>query len=97
MKHLIQKIKKKEFVVGVIGLGYVGLPLIHTFHSNGMSVIGLDVDESKINNLNNGIPYIKHFGSEIMLELSTSPKAKFTTNFSYIPDCDALILFQVYV
>lgn len=92
MEHLIKKIKNKEFTVGVIGLGYVGLPLIHTFHSTGMPVIGLDVDKSKIRKLNEGIPYIKHFGLEVMSYLSESAKAKFSTDFSIAKFCDALIL-----
>ena len=92
MKHLIKKIKNKEFTVGVIGLGYVGLPIIHTFHSTGMPVIGLDVDKSKIQKLNEGIPYIKHFGLEVMSYLSKSSKAQFSTDFSIAKFCDALIL-----
>ena len=59
-KKLANKIKSKEAKIGVIGLGYVGLPLTIRFVEEKFGVIGFDVDEKKIYNLNNGISYFKH-------------------------------------
>ena len=51
--------------IGIIGLGYVGLPLLWTFHQVGEKVIGFDVDPEKINSINAGKTYIKHFKDEL--------------------------------
>jgi len=61
---LLEKIKNKEAVVGIIGLGYVGLPLGLEFALKGFKVLGFDVDESKIPLLKAGKTYIKHISSE---------------------------------
>ena len=52
-------------IVGVLGLGYVGLPLCREFVQGGVEVIGFDVDEDKIQQLNNNKSYIKHISDEI--------------------------------
>ena len=69
---LLKRIEKREFKVGIIGLGYVGLPLMWTFHQKNMPVIGYDIDESKVNCINRGISYIKHLGEEKMKVLAQS-------------------------
>ena len=48
---LLKKIEDWTYTVGIIGLGYVGLPLMWTFHQNDMPVIGFDIDEKKVENL----------------------------------------------
>ena len=58
--ELIKKIKPKEAKIGVIGLGYVGLPLVIRFCEENFHVIGFDVDSSKVEKLNRGQSYIKH-------------------------------------
>lgn len=88
----LQKIHDKSFVVGIIGLGYVGLPLMWTFHKNQLPVLGFDIDPSKIEALEKGIPYIKHLGTEMMQTLAKSDIANATTDFSRIPEADALML-----
>ena len=60
------KIADKTAVVGVIGLGYVGLPLLHAFHQAGFQVIGFDVDPRKINQLHQWENYLKHLGSHMV-------------------------------
>ena len=55
IEQLKNKIDKKKFVTGIIGLGYVGLPLTYSFLKNEMPVIGFDIDTSKIDNLKNSI------------------------------------------
>ena len=53
MNDLLSKIEKKDSKIGIIGLGYVGLPLVSEFLSKGFEVIGIDKDQSKIDSLNN--------------------------------------------
>jgi len=62
---LRQKIDGRLAIVGVVGLGYVGLPLLHTFHKGGFPVIGYDIDGAKVEAIRNGVAYIKHIGPEI--------------------------------
>ena len=56
---LIDKINDKSAKIGVIGLGYVGLPLAIEFTNAGYEVIGIDIDENKVNSINSGKNYIK--------------------------------------
>jgi UDP-N-acetyl-D-glucosamine dehydrogenase len=88
----LQKITDKTYVVGIIGLGYVGLPLMWTFHKNQLPVLGFDIDPAKIDALEKGIPYIKHLGKEMMETLASSKIANATTDFGRIPEADALML-----
>ncbi|MEQ9310835.1 MAG: nucleotide sugar dehydrogenase [Balneolaceae bacterium] len=92
LEELLKKIEDKTFTIGIVGLGYVGLPLMWTFHKNEMPVIGFDIDKKKVENLNNGIPYIKHLGSEMMEMLAKSEKADATDNFSRLNEVDAILL-----
>ena len=62
--ELTAKIKNKSAVVGIIGLGYVGLPLGLEFASKGFKVIGFDIDERKIPVLKSGKTYIKHISGD---------------------------------
>ena len=61
---LAQKIADKKAIVGIIGLGYVGLPLISAFTNAGFKCIGFDVDSEKVRLLKSGTSYIKHISSE---------------------------------
>src|SRR5690625_6872370 len=85
-EQLLEKIEKKEYTVGIIGLGYVGLPLMWTFHEMGMPVMGLDIDEDKVTCIEEGRPYIKHLGEEMMEVLSTSDRCSATTDFSRLKE-----------
>lgn len=90
--HLLQKIEQKKFKIGIIGLGYVGLPLMWTFHKKGMPVIGYDIDDDKIDNLHKGVPYIKHLGAEMMETLANSDRCEATSDFSRLDEADALLM-----
>lgn len=92
IEQLKSKIDDKKFVTGIIGLGYVGLPLAYSFLKNDMPVIGFDVDTSKIDNLKKGIPYIKHLGKEVMSKIAESKITDFTSDFEKVSKCDAVIL-----
>ena len=89
---LLNKIDDRTYTVGIIGLGYVGLPLMWTFHQNDMPVIGFDIDEKKVKNLKNGTPYIKHLGAEMMETLAKSDIADATTDFTRLNEADAILL-----
>jgi len=92
LSEQLDRINKKTFKVGIIGLGYVGLPLMWTFHKKGMPVIGFDIDQSKVDNINSGTPYIKHLGKEMMETLSKSKICKATSNFDKLDEADALLM-----
>lgn len=90
--QLIKKIQNREFKIGIIGLGYVGLPLMWTFHEKEMPVIGYDIDEYKVECINNGTPYIKHLGKDKMQILSDSKRCSATADFSRLNEADALLM-----
>lgn len=71
-EDLLKKIEERNYTVAIIGLGYVELPLMWTFHQNHMPLLGFDIDEKKVGNLKKGIPYIKHLGTEMMEALAKS-------------------------
>ncbi|WP_422911690.1 UDP-N-acetyl-D-glucosamine 6-dehydrogenase [Pseudomonas sp. MAC6] len=87
----INKFKDKEALVGIIGLGYVGLPLMLRYNAIGFRVLGIDIDESKVSKLNAGQSYIEHIPAE---KISAACQSGFeaTTDFRRISECDALIL-----
>ena len=78
--------------VGIIGLGYVGLPLLYTFHQAGLIVYGFDVDKSKIDSIEKGQSYIKHFDDSQIKSLSSSERCKVTTNFSKLKEVDSILI-----
>ena len=78
--------------VGVVGLGYVGLPLLLAYASKGYQVIGFDIDENKRDHLLRGETYIKHIPSSNVAAALASGKLDATTDFSRIAEVDAVIL-----
>ncbi|NOX19416.1 MAG: nucleotide sugar dehydrogenase [Chlorobi bacterium] len=91
-ENLLEKIKTKSAVVGIVGLGYVGLPLGLEFALQGFNVIGYDVDESKIPILKEGKSYIKHISEERIKAAVDSGKFDATTDFTRLPEADAIII-----
>ncbi len=87
---LSEKIKKKRAVVGVIGLGYVGLPLVIEFAKKGFKVVGFDIDEKKVQTLKSGKSYIKHIKEDDIRSILKSFEP--TTDFSKISEVDAIII-----
>ncbi len=63
---LMQKIEAKTAIIAIVGLGYVGLPLVQAIRDSGFPVIGFDVDQKKIDALNNGKRYILHLGDDFL-------------------------------
>ena len=90
---LKQKINSNNFVVGIIGLGYVGLPLALEFAAKGIKVIGFDLDPKKIVKINKEMKsYIKHIPSDKIKKVVLSKKLIATTDFSKLSSTDAVII-----
>ncbi len=92
IRRLLDAVKNRTAVVGVIGLGYVGLPLIRAFCAGGLKTMGFDVDAEKIRKLKAGQSYIRHLPSELVAELVKSGKLTPTEDFSRLSECDVLII-----
>lgn len=90
--ELKEKIKSKRAVVGVIGLGYVGLPLLIEFARQGIKTIGFDIDRNKVDLLSQGKSYIKHINSAKINEIVAGGGAEFTDDFARSSDADVLLL-----
>ncbi len=91
-QDLIQQINEKTAVIGVIGMGYVGLPLALTFVDNEFSVIGFDIDEIKIDDLNNGTSYISHIDDKEVLQSLKTGRFRATIDFSLLAEVDAILI-----
>lgn len=90
-KASIKKFNNKEAVIGIVGLGYVGLPLMLRYNSIGFKVLGIDINEKKVSDLNSGISDIEHIpNTSISAAVKTGFEA--TTDFARASECDALIL-----
>jgi UDP-N-acetyl-D-glucosamine dehydrogenase len=93
-EKLIKNISDRSAVIGVIGLGYVGLPLMIEFGHAGFSVIGFDVDSQKTEALKEGRSYIRHIESDVVASVfcNAEKNADATTDFSRIAECDAILI-----
>ena len=91
-EELLKKIDDKSFKVGIVGLGYVGLPLGLEFAEKGFNVLGFDMDQRKIDSLENGETYIKHIPTERISKSVNAGLLKSTTDFARMPEVDALII-----
>ena len=93
MKNELNKlITEKKATVAVIGLGYVGLPLLVEFAAKGFKGIGFEVDEKKANEINAGRSYIGDVPSSRVKELIGTGKLSATTDFNHLSECDAIII-----
>ena len=89
---LLDRIATKRASVGVIGLGYVGLPLVLLFEEAGFPVVGFDVDPNKTEALSRGESYIRHIGVDRIQRAFRGERARATTDFGHISACDAIII-----
>jgi UDP-N-acetyl-D-glucosamine dehydrogenase len=90
---LLEAISKRTAAIGVIGLGYVGLPLIIEFHKQGFPVTGFDIDSKKVNLLNEEKGYIKHIDvSPLFSDPPERRRFKATTDFSGLADMDCILI-----
>lgn len=88
---LREKFKNKKGLVGIIGLGYVGLPLSLTFVESNVEVIGFDIDKRVISNIENSKSYIKSI-SNVRIKNALKKKFKVTSDFKKINLLDAIII-----
>lgn len=91
VENFITIVSNKTVSVGIVGLGYVGLPLALRFSEIGIHVIGFDIDQKKIDSLNSGKSYIKHIPDE-MIQSGVSKTLSATSDFSKSREVDALII-----
>ncbi|RLS43344.1 MAG: nucleotide sugar dehydrogenase, partial [Planctomycetota bacterium] len=91
-ESLLQAIQNKTAKVGVIGLGYVGLPLIDAFVTKGFTCIGYDVDQKKVDDLNAGRSYIKHISSEKVRAWKDRKQFDATSDMSRLREADAILI-----
>lgn len=89
---LLESYKMHNATVGVIGLGYVGLPLVRTLNRKGFKTIGFDVDQKKVDALNAGKSYIRHIPETQIAEIKSSGLFRPTTDYSLIKEADALLI-----
>ncbi|MFZ2491330.1 MAG: nucleotide sugar dehydrogenase [Thermoanaerobaculia bacterium] len=92
LDHLLERIQNRTANVGVVGLGYVGLPLALLFCETGFQVTGFDVDAEKAKKLERGESYIKHIGPERVRDAFASKRILATTDFAQLAGCDAILI-----
>lgn len=90
--QFLERLDNRTAVIGIIGLGYVGLPLSFTFHNAGFKVIGFDVDPVKIKKLAVGELYIQHLGEEAFRTLADSDRFSATDDFDQLSEVDAILI-----
>ena len=91
-EDLEKKLLSQEATIGVVGLGYVGLPLLRAFFKAGYPVVGFDVDDEKVQMLSKGESYLKHLGEDFVADLAESDKFVATTDEQRLADADVIIL-----
>ena len=89
---LQSKIEDKTAIIGIIGLGYVGLPLAVEFANSNFSVIGVDINQDRVNQLSKGENYIGDVSDDNLKQLISSKQISATTDFSVLSKIDAVII-----
>ena len=92
LDRFLESVRTRSARVGVIGLGYVGLPLVLLYEEGGFPVLGFDVDAKKTQMLNDGKSYIRHIGPERIHKAFSNPNVEATTDFDRLGECDAIII-----
>jgi UDP-N-acetyl-D-glucosamine dehydrogenase len=92
MLDFVEKVEKRTAIVGVIGQGYVGLPLGLALCEAGLRVVGFDVEAVKVHAISRGESYIKHIGPERVSAAVKSGRYSATTDFDGLAECDAIVI-----
>jgi len=90
--EILERIKNKSAIVGIVGMGYVGLPLGLAFAAKKINVLGFDLDEKKITLLNKGKGYLKHISDSKIKKAVDSGYLKATSDFSRLKEVDAILI-----
>ena len=88
--RLLRSISDRTVSVGVVGLGYVGLPLATVLAESGYSVIGIDIDERKVQKINQGVSYVEDIPDARLESLVASGRLRAVTDFGAIDQCQAI-------
>ncbi|MCC6424715.1 MAG: nucleotide sugar dehydrogenase [Phycisphaerales bacterium] len=88
----LDRFRSKSITVGVMGLGYVGLPLLRAFFQAGLKVLGFDVDPAKIDQLKQGRNYLTHLGQDFAKNLASSDRFDATCDLGRLGEADAIII-----
>lgn len=88
----VNRAKQKDITVGILGLGYVGLPLSEAFVNQGVRVLGFEIDGRKIREIQANKSYIRHIGNERIQAMNESGSFDVTMDLSRFPEADALLL-----
>jgi UDP-N-acetyl-D-glucosamine dehydrogenase len=91
-QHLSKKIRSHDALVGVIGLGYVGLPLLDAYVRAGFSAVGFDVDDAKVQQLNRGKSYIAHIPSEKIAAWREEKRFRATSDMAELSQPDVILI-----
>jgi UDP-N-acetyl-D-glucosamine dehydrogenase len=89
---LLHKINTRQALIGVVGMGYVGLPLALSFSEKGFPVLGFDVDREKIESLGRGESYIKHIGADRVATAAAGGRFQATADFARLSEPDAVLI-----
>jgi UDP-N-acetyl-D-glucosamine dehydrogenase len=92
MSELLKKIDTLKARIGIIGLGYVGLPLVREFTRSGFNVIGFDIDAQKVEKLNRGESYIKHIPASLIESMRAGGRFEATTDYRLLSGVDCAII-----
>ena len=90
--NILKKIKNKSAIVGIVGMGYVGLPLGLAFAAKKINVLGFDIDFKKVTLLNKGKGYLKHINNDKISKAVNSGYLKATSDFSRLEEVDAILV-----
>jgi UDP-N-acetyl-D-glucosamine dehydrogenase len=91
-EQLAERLAAKTATIGIVGLGYVGLPLVHAVLDAGYAVLGYDVDDEKVAKLNRGENYIKHLGEDSARKLAESSRFTATSDSAELARADVILL-----
>jgi len=91
-RRLQTRIESRAARVAIVGLGYVGLPLVRAVHEAGFGVIGFDIDEVKIEKLRGGEAYLRHMGADLPRMLAASDRFQPTSDPALLRDADIIVL-----
>ena len=91
-KELIKKINSKEAKIGVVGIGYVGLPLIIEFAKQNFKVIGFEIDKERVEKINKGKSYIHHIKDDQIQVMQNNKLIQATSNFKLLDLVDVIII-----
>ena len=92
LEELLARIEKRSARIGVVGLGYIGLPLLRTAAERGFYALGFDIDRGKVETINAGRSYIRHIGEESIARLRRLGRLEASADVARISETDALLL-----